>query len=92
MRPQNLPRPSSFLASQQLIIDAWWEVLGKGFLGVDEEGVVQSIAFGSRERWRGQGRHRRLRVRHTSTVSTEHGGGSEEYMEYRFKAIADQKI
>lgn len=39
----DVPSSTTLLTSQELVIDAWGEVLGEGFLGVDEKGVVERV-------------------------------------------------
>lgn len=50
---RDLPGAAPFLASEQLVVDAWREVLGEGFLGMDQEGVIEGVGVGGRQGWRG---------------------------------------
>ena len=66
---EDVPSPTTFLASQQLVIDTRGKILGQGFLRVDKKGVVQrsrsgGLGGGDRGGRRRTCRHSRLRVRH----------------------------
>ena len=80
---KDVPSPTTFLASQQLVIDTGGEILGQGFLRVDEKGVVQcrrggGLGGGGRSGRRRTSRHSRLRVRHGRKRDGREGGREAE--------------
>lgn len=50
---RDLPGAAPFLAREQLVVDAWREVLGEGFLGMHQEGVIEGIGVAGRQGRRG---------------------------------------
>lgn len=49
---RNLPGSAPFLASEQLVVDAWREILGESLLRMDQESVIEGIGVGGGQRRR----------------------------------------